>query len=139
MSKKSEIKDTEKNKDGSPGKTKKSQDGQSSSGDDKKFLPILESILVGDFLTSRFLRRQLGLIILVACFMLVYIYNGYASKKQQIQIAKLKTELDDARYNAITRSSELLEKSRQSRVEQYIRENEDTSIQMATTPPYLIK
>lgn len=99
----------------------------------------LRSIMGGDFLTSRFLRRQTGLIVLVTCFMIVYIYNGYSSKKQQIQIARLKTELDDARYNAITRSSELLEKSRQSRVEQYIRENEDSSIQTATTPPFLIK
>ena len=97
------------------------------------------TILGGDFLTNSFLRRQTGLIILITCFMIVYIWNGYASKKQQIQLAKLKTELDDARYNSITRSSELLERSRQSRIEQYIHEHEDSSIQMATTPPFMIK
>lgn len=97
-----------------------------------------QSIIGGDFLTSRFLRRQAGLVVLVTFFMIIYIWNGYASKKQQIQLSKLKTELDDARYNAITRSSELLEKSRQSRVAAYIQEHEDSSIQMATTPPFRI-
>lgn len=97
------------------------------------------TILGGDFLTNSFLRRQAGLIVLITFFMIVYIWNGYSSKKQQIQLSKLKTELDDARYNSITRSSELLERSRQSRIEQYIHEHEDTSIQMATTPPFLIK
>lgn len=97
------------------------------------------TIMGGDFLTSGFLRRQLLLIVIITFCMIGYIYNGYSSRKQQIQIARLKTELDDARYNAITRSSELLEKSRQSRVEQYIHEYEDSSIQMATTPPFLIK
>lgn len=97
------------------------------------------TIIGGDFLINSFLRRQAGLILLVTFFMIVYIWNGYASKQQQIQIAKLKTELDDARYNSIARSSELLEKSRQSRVEEYVREHEDSSIQTATTPPFMIK
>lgn len=99
----------------------------------------LRTIVGGDFLTNGFLRRQAGLIVLVAFFMIIYIWNGYASKQQQIQLSKLKTELDDARYNSIARSSELLEKSRQSRVEEYVRENEDSSIQTATTPPFMIK
>ncbi len=97
------------------------------------------SLIGGDFLMSGFLRRQLGLLVLVIACMLVYIYNGYASKQQLIEISKLKVRLDDARNNWITRSSELLEKSRQSQVEKYLHENEDTSIQMATTPPYMIK
>lgn len=100
---------------------------------------IASLIVNGDVLTTSLLKRQAGLIVLITFFMMVYIYNGYSSRKQQIQIAKLKTELDDARYNSIIRSSELLEKSRQSRVEQYIHEYEDTSIQAATTPPFLIK
>lgn len=97
------------------------------------------TIMGGDFLTNSFLRRQIGLIVLVTIFMFVYVYAGYYSRKQKIQIAKLKNELDDARYNSITRSSELLEKSRRSRVELYIHEHEDSSIQTATTPPYKIK
>lgn len=140
MSKDSDTKElSEKEEELSVEKAIASLDEQFSQKKAKNTPLTFRSIMGGDFLTSNFLRRQVGLIVLVTCFMIVYIYNGYSSKKQQIQIARLKTELDDARYNAITRSSELLEKSRQSRVEQYVREHEDSSIQTATTPPYLIK
>lgn len=140
MSKDSDTKElSEKEEELSVEKAIASLDEQFSPKKAKNTPLTFRSIMGGDFLTSNFLRRQVGLIVLVTCFMIVYIYNGYSSKKQQIQIARLKTELDDARYNAITRSSELLEKSRQSRVEQYVREHEDSSIQTATTPPYLIK
>lgn len=97
------------------------------------------SLIGGDFLMSGFFRRQLGLLVLVIGCMLVYIYNGYASKQQLIEISKLKVRLDDAHNNWITRSSELLEKTRQSQVEKYLHDHEDTSIQMATTPPFMIK
>lgn len=140
MSKESDIKEPdEKQAEESVEKVIATLDEQLSPKEGKDTPLTFRSIMGGDFLTSRFLRRQIGLMLLVTCFMIVYIYNGYSSKKQQIQIARLKTELDDARYNAITRSSELLEKSRQSRVEQYIHEHEDSSIQTATTPPFLIK
>ena len=36
-----------------------------------------------------------------------------------IEIDKLKKELIDIKYDALTRSSELMEKSRQSRIEDY--------------------
>ena len=37
-----------------------------------------------------------------------------------IEIDKLKKDLTDIKYDALTRSSELMEKSRQSRIEEYI-------------------
>ena len=51
---------------------------------------------------------------------------------------KLKKELIDIKYDALTRSSELMEKSRQSRIEEYIATKE-SDLQTSTNPPYLIK
>ena len=51
---------------------------------------------------------------------------------------KLKKDLIDIKYDALTRSSELMEKSRQSRIEEYI-STEDSPLQTATNRPYLIK
>ena len=44
----------------------------------------------------------------------------------------------DIKYDALTRSSELMEKSRQSRIEEYI-STEESHLQTATNRPYLIK
>ena len=55
-----------------------------------------------------------------------------------IEIDKLKKELTDIKYDALTRSSELMELSRQSRIEEYIK-TRDSQLQIATNPPYLIK
>ena len=55
-----------------------------------------------------------------------------------IEIDKLKKDLTDIKYDALTRSSELMEKSRQSRIEEYI-STQQSELQTATNPPYLIK
>ena len=54
------------------------------------------------------------------------------------EIDRLKKELTDIKYDALTRSSELMEKSRQSRIEDYI-SSKESDLQTSTNPPYLIK
>ena len=55
-----------------------------------------------------------------------------------IRLEDLKEQLTDIKYDALTRSSELMERSRQSRIEEYIA-NRESDLQTATTPPYLIR
>ena len=74
----------------------------------------------------------------IMVFVIFYIHNRYASQQQQIEIDRLKKELIDIKYDALTRSSELMEKSRQSRIEEYI-SNKESDLQTSTNPPYLIK
>ena len=50
----------------------------------------------------------------------------------------LKKELTDIKYDALTRSSELMERSRQSRIEKYI-STQESQLQTSTNPPYLIR
>lgn len=87
----------------------------------KKKSNSLKSILGGDILATDFFRRQTKLLVLIMVLIIFYIHNRYASQQQQIEIDKLKKELIDIKYDALTRSSELMEKSRQSRIEDYIR------------------
>jgi hypothetical protein len=98
----------------------------------------LKSILGGDILATDFFRRQTKLFVLIMAFVIFYIHNRYAAQQQMIEIDRLKQELIDIKYDALTRNSELMEKSRQSRIEEYISEKE-TELQTATNPPYLIK
>ena len=69
---------------------------------------------------------------------ILYIDNRYSSQQEMIEIDRLKKELIDTKYDALTISSELREKSRQSRIEEYI-SAEGTPLETASTPPYLIK
>ena len=102
----------------------------------KKKRTSLKSILGGDILATDFFRRQTKLLVLIMVFIIFYIHNRYASQQQQIEIDRLKKELTE--YDALTRSSELMEKSRQSRIEEYI-SSKESDLQTSTNPPYLIK
>lgn len=99
----------------------------------------LREILGGDILTNGWLKRQMGLIVLCAFFAIIYITNRYSSEQEIIEIEKLKTELTDMRYRALTRSSELTVKTRQSQVEQSLKMTGDSVLESPKEPPYIIK
>ena len=104
----------------------------------KSLKSSFKSILGGDILAGDFFRRQSKLLVLLMVLVVFYIHNRYASQRQQIEIDKLRKELIDIKYDALTRSSELMEKSRQSRIEQYI-SSRGSELRTATSPPYVIK
>lgn len=97
-----------------------------------------KSIIGGDFLATEFIQRQARLLVLIMVLVLFYISNRYECQQQMIRIEDLKEQLTDIKYDALTRSSELMERSRQSRIEEYISTRE-SDLQTATTPPYLIR
>lgn len=99
----------------------------------------LRSILGGDFLTAKFVRSQLPLIILIAACFIIYISNRYTNQAELIEIDNLKKELDDARFNALTRSSDLTARSRQSYVEEFLRSNNDSLLQISSNSPFVIR
>lgn len=111
------------------------QEGQK--GEKVKRRTSLKNIIGGDILATDF-RRQTRLLVLIMVLILFYIHNRYACQQQMIEIDKLKKELIDIKYDALTRSSELMERSRQSRIEEYIATKE-SDLQTSTNPPYLIK
>ena len=98
----------------------------------------LKNILGGDILTHDFMKRQANLLILIVILTILYIDNRYSSQQEIIEIDRLKKELTDIKYDALTISSELTEKSRQSKIEEYI-SNKGTHLETAATPPFLIK
>ena len=98
----------------------------------------IRSILGGDILANDFFKRQTRLLILIMVLTIIYINNRYESQQEMIEIDRLKKELTDIKYDALTRSSELMEKSRQSRIEEYISQEEST-LETATSRPYLIQ
>ena len=98
----------------------------------------IRSILGGDILANDFFKRQTSLLILIMILTILYIDNRYTSQQELIEIDRLKKELTDIKYDALTRSSELMEKSRQSRIEEYI-STEESPLETSTNRPYLIQ
>ncbi|MBE6292276.1 MAG: hypothetical protein E7091_07690 [Bacteroidales bacterium] len=104
----------------------------------KKKKKSLKSWIDGDMLTSPFLSRQIGLIALVAALVIVYVSNRYAFQHEQVEIQELRSKLNDVKYEALARSSELMEKSRESNIQKYIVE-QGSELKASTKPPVVIK
>ena len=119
-------------KEQNPNKKKKQKENNS-----PKHMSI-RSILGGDILANDFFKRQTSLLILIMVLTILYIDNRYTSQQEMIEIDRLKKELIDIKYDALTRSSELMEKSRQSRIEEYI-STEESHLETSTNRPYLIE
>lgn len=99
----------------------------------------LRKILGGDILTAQLLRNNIWLIVLIVCFIVVYITNRYKVQKDLLEIDKLNTELEDAKYRALSSSSNLTEKSRESHVLESLKNGPDSSLKQSDQPPYIIE
>ena len=98
----------------------------------------LRKVLGGDLLNTGVIRRQIWLFLLIGFFCLLYIANRYSCQKDIIEIDKLQTELSDAKYKALSSSSQLTEKSRMSNVIELLKNNKDSALKIANQPPYIL-
>ena len=98
----------------------------------------LKKIIGGDILYAQLLRNNIWLIILVVFFIIVYISNRYSVQKDLIEIDKLSLELEDAKYRALSSSSQLTERSRESHVLEILKTNKDSVLKMSDRPPFII-
>ena len=98
----------------------------------------LRKILGGDILTAQIIRRQIWLVILIVFFVIIYISNRYNIQNDIIESDKLQKELQDTKYKALSTSSQITEKSRESNVLDMLKNNKDSVLHIATQPPYII-
>ena len=70
--------------------------------------------------------------------MIIYISNRYSVQKDLIKIDELQNELQDAKYKALSSSSQITEKSRESHILQMLQNNKDSVLKIANQPPYII-
>ncbi len=104
--------------------------------DEERVKVSLRTILGGDILTSGWLRKQFWFIGLITFFTIIYISNRYAYQQEMIETKKLSDTLLDRRFKSLTRSSQLLEKTLRSRVEEDLL---DSTLQTAKSPSYVLK
>ena len=98
----------------------------------------LRKIIGGDILSAHILRNNIWLIIVIVGFIIVYISNRYSVQKYLLEIDKLNTELEVAKYRALSSSSQLTEKSRESHILELLKNRKDSVLKMSDRPPYII-
>lgn len=98
----------------------------------------LRTILGGDILAGKWFRKQFAFIVILVFFIIVYVSNRYASQQELLEIDALQKQRISEQYKALTQSSEWMERTRRSYVENYLRETHDSTLQTATTPPFTL-
>ena len=99
----------------------------------------LRTILGGDLLTTEVVRSQIWLFVLIVAFSIVYVAFRYQCQQDMIAIDRLEGELRDAKYKALSSSSTLTEKCRESHVLEVLKQNKDSLLHQADQPPYIIQ
>ena len=98
----------------------------------------LKQIVGGDYLFAA-VRHHVILIMFIVFFIIVYVGVRYQCEQDVLEINQLEKELVNAKYKAMSSSSNLTEMCRQSNVLKVLRENQDTLLKLSDQPPYIIK
>ena len=98
----------------------------------------IREILNGEILSKNFLRKQYGLLIMIAVLAFWYVDNRYTCETQLAKEIELKKEIQDLKYESLTISAELMEISRESNVLRMVNTNGLDLIQ-SNTPPIVIE
>ena len=98
----------------------------------------VKGFMKGDILQKDLITKNAGFLLLLVGLMFVYVGIRYYVENDMKEINNLQKELKDVRIEAITRSSELMEISKQSTVVRTINKK-GLGLKESTEPPYLIK
>lgn len=95
-------------------------------------------LLDGDLLMHPFVKRQLGLIVLIVGLVILYEGNRYACQKEQVRIQRSRKVLLDLRNESVALNNELRMKSLRSNIQTRL-EDSNSSLKPATHAPIVIE
>ena len=103
-----------------------------------KRLSLLQKILNGDIFRTERVSRHYRLLALIGLYIFISILMGFVSEWQYVRIGALKKELQDARNEELTISSELVNSTRQSAIARQLKEK-GSKVREADKPVTVIK
>lgn len=101
--------------------------------------PFSISKTLGGVIIARAFQKQIGLVLLVCVFLIIYINNRYVCQKRMVEIDKIEARMVDAKYKATVCTSILTEKSRESHIMRLLQQYGDSTLTIPNEPPYLIR
>jgi len=98
----------------------------------------LRDVLNGNILTKKFFQKQYGLLIMIAVLTFLYVDNRYYCETQLAKEIEMEKKIQDAKYESLTISAELMQISRQSNVFKMVN---DSGLNLIETisPPIVIE
>jgi cell division protein FtsL len=92
-------------------------------GNTKKTKKIsVKDVIDGRFLTEEFVSKHLKLLVLIVILIIIFISNSYSCMKKLTEIDELKLQLKDVKYENLIISTQLTTTSRQSQIEDLLKE-----------------
>ena len=76
---------------------------------------------------------------MIVAFTIVYVAFRYQCQQDLITIDKMEEKLKDAKFKALSSSSTLTEKCRESHVLNILKQKQDSLLHQADQPPYIIE
>lgn len=104
--------------------------------EDEMALKQWKSVIRQISIDGQWFKKQIGVIILAVVGIIIYITCRYQAQQEIIQESQLKKELQDWKFRTLTRSSELTLKSRQSQIENALKNFGDSTLKVSTVAPY---
>ena len=95
-------------------------------------------ILGGDYLWAM-VRHHIWLIMLIVLLTTAYVAVRYQCQQDALDISKLESDLIDAKFQALSSSSNLTRMCRQSNVLNMLKQNNDSTLHISQQPPFIIE
>ncbi len=88
---------------------------------------------------AQWFGRQLRIVAVIFLFAMASITCGYITQMLQVERNDLREKVEDYRYRALTRSSELTRETRQSLIEEKLKANGDSTLTATPDAPFIIE
>lgn len=98
----------------------------------------LKDLIQGVEIDGRWFFKQIPLLLLILGGVLLMVTNRYQAQQEIIEKEQLQRDVEDWRYRALTRSSELTTKTRQSKIEERLKALGDSTLTISKEPPFTI-
>lgn len=89
-------------------------------------------------LSFEFRGKHIMAFTITLVLIVLYVYNGYTIQGQQVRISRLQDTLTRVKFDVLSTSSRLMQRTRKSEIHKYLNENSDSTFEAAPTPPYVI-
>lgn len=93
---------------------------------------------LGGAIVAQAIHKQMGLIMLIVSFLIIYITCRFMCQKQMVEIDRLEQKLVTIHYKAVVFSSAFTEKSRESNIMNLLELKGDSTLKVPNEPPYKI-
>lgn len=90
-------------------------------------------------ISGEWLKKHWSFLMIVFVCMLLFVTNRYQAQQEIIEEARLKQELNDWKYIWLTQFSELTRSTRQSNIEESLKQRGDSTLKLSKEAPFIIK